>query len=194
MDTQVLNRLNRRLADALGTNGNGEGRHKWAHTRDITLIWRKDSEFKQSASGLWTPDAQYETIRQEDEDYWTIAVWDSPPSPDVWLTLYGSDIPYPRGGMWFVSSVRLPEGVEPTDAHTDAVIGAVRYRNERVRTFRDAMNRINEKQAEIARRRDALYDDWIKDQFTAGFNVPGSRGYHASFPAVQKASGAKETA
>ncbi len=193
MDKQTLDRLNRRLADALGTNCNGEGRHRWAHTREITLVWRKDSDLRQTESGLWVPEANYQTIRQEDEDYWTIAVWDSPPSADVWLKLYGSDIPYPQRGMWFVSSVRLPEDAEPNDAYTDEVIGAVRYRNERIRTFRDALNRVNEKQAEIARRRDALYDDWIRDQFTAGFNVPGSRGFHVSFPAVQKASGAKET-
>lgn len=193
MDQKILNRLNRRLADALGRNFKGEGRYKWAHTRDITLVWRKDSEFTQAVSGLWTPDVKYEIIRQDDEDYWTIAVWDHPPSADVWFKLYGSDIAYPQHGMWFVSDVRLPDDAEPNDAYTDSVIGAIRYRNDRIRTFRDSLNRINENIAAGEKRREALYDDFIKDRFTAGFNVPGSRGYHASFPAVQKASGGKET-
>lgn len=194
MDKSTLDRLNRRLADAFGLTPSGEGRYKWAHTSTVMMMWRKDSDLKQAASGLWLPDAQYEQIRQEEEDYWTIASWEAPPTPEAWVTLYGAgaDIPYPQHGMFYVSNVRLPDDAEPTDAYTEQVIGALRYKHGNVKTFRDALQMINGKLANKERRRDALYDDWIKDQFTAGFNVPGSRGFHASFPAVQKGIGAKE--
>ena len=117
MDSQTLKRLNRKLAD-LGLNPEGEPYFKWIHCRDLKFPCLSEK----TAGGIALPVARYEWVPQIDMDAWVVAAWDIPATYEEWCRLFGPDFPYVRKGLYYASSLLIPEGYEPNDAFTDVAI------------------------------------------------------------------------
>ena len=183
MSKTYVDRLNRTLADAFGIAPNGEPKFKWAHTRDVLFPL--------------VTDGRVEMVRQMDEDYWTIAAWEQP-TPAEWLALFESKVPYPSNGVHYVSDVRLPDGVEPTEAATQEVLRCLRYKTERVRTLRDAIGHVDGIVEAGEKRQDELVSDFVGNALCWETWVPGPSGVFVPpgtqiAPSPEPATAQKET-
>ena len=160
MNHPYVDRLNTQLADAFGRTLAGRPKYKWAHTSELRLPYLNED-------GVVTEE------RQCDDDYWTIAVWQQP-TPGEWLAVYGTRVPLPSDGVYYASDVRLPSGVEPSEATTQKVMATIRYRDRNLRTMRDALAYVND----AADRREAeareRAEDFVRECMVYGTWVPGA--------------------
>jgi hypothetical protein len=147
-----IERMNRQLADAFGRNLHGEGRYKWAIANTVMF------PFKTSNDSL-----KFTEVPQVEKKAWSIAAWEDPPTPAAWRSMFGSEVPYPSNGMYFVSDVILGEGIDPTEEMTQAVIGALKYKGAKVRTMREAYDRIEAKMEAHERAVNSRQESFLAD-------------------------------
>lgn len=184
MDTHVLARLNRVLADpvtGLGRNPHGQPMYKWAHTRELQFPLALPSETR-SQGGIFMLGSHYQWTRQIEDDRWVLAVWDGSWSEAQWNATFRGEVPWPRQGMYYASDIMLKPGVEPNDQATNDVLGKVRAKAPM--TMKDFLEHAEAKVERAKRETEQIQSDYIDDVVTAFGNIPGKRGGSVSFGGI----------
>lgn len=183
MEAHTLKRMNRSLKDHLGSNLYGDPLYKWLHTSDEALRYPlRVSESMVQLNGILRPVARYEWQRQIEDERWVVASWSEPPSYDEWLSMFGSEIGWPRRGLYYSTDIMLKLGIEPNDAATNDVIGKVKA--QRRLTYRDFLDHANAKAEHASNEALRQQHDLIDDAVTAFGNIPGKRGGSVSFGGI----------
>ncbi len=184
MDKNVLRRLNKRLADELGSNLFGEPIYKWARTEDLTYPYRTTDNFFQPQGQVWMPQAEtrHEMITPHLRGRWALAKWVSPEMYKIWAEGCGNQANIPMRGLYWVSDIILKSGLEPNEELTSECIS-------KVKIFRrlDKQQILDHQQGAIRRseRAEQSYVDALVDERMPAFNnVPGKRGGHVSYGGV----------
>lgn len=179
MDSQVLKRLNRRLED-LGRTPEGGPMFKWSHARDLKF----PALVEKTSGGIVIPGGVYEWVPQMDVDMWMVAAWEVPPTYSEWVALFGPKVPYVCHGLYYATSLILPEGLEPNDAFTDQAVGYIKLKRNMIRSHRDLYRLQLDAIAKREADKEKEADDWLRDRVTAFYNTPGERGHHVSYGGI----------
>ncbi len=172
MDQSRLKRLNQILADQLGSNSQGP-LYKWAWTRDLRI-------------GIQTAFRRYEHVPQVAEDRWALAMWQAPPSEELFKMTFGTEMAYPRSGWYHVCDTPvdrlLEEGFEPSERFTYYIIHLTK--KQRAMSMRDIRRTIEDNRAARDVEKDKHVGDYLDDVVTAFGNLPGKRGGSVSFGGI----------
>jgi len=181
MQTTELARLNRILGDSLGRNPQGEPIYMWIWSRDLKFPIRSSNDMVER-NGLIVFEPQYTWEPQVTGDCWLLAKWLLPGEPDVWLAAFGTEVPFPQHGLFYVTDVMLRPGIEPNEAVTYDTIGKVQHL--RSLTVSQVLETQQIKMDRNEQRSDDRVADWIADKAVAFGNVPGKRGGQVSFGGI----------
>lgn len=177
-----LARLNRILGDSLGRNPQGDPIYKWIWSRELTFPLRS-KEKTVERNGIIVFEPSYEWEPQVAGDCWLLAKWLMPEgSYDSWLTSFGSEVPFPAHGLYYVTDVMLKPGLEPNEAITYDCIGKVKHL--RGLTLSEVVDAQQAKMDRNDKASETRLEDFIADKATAFGNVPGKRGGVVSFGGV----------
>lgn len=154
-------------------------RYRWMWTADLWFPFRKGNKEVRTPAGLIVLEPNYEMVRQYDEDAYCIAKWEAPPPPSQWIAQYGRDLGYMGDGMYLVTNIVLPQGVEPTEALTQEAIEMIV--SQQTRSYRELLEESERRNQAHIEEGNKRMRDAVMDSLTVGDTVPGKRGYSTSF-------------
>jgi hypothetical protein len=184
MDQKELNRLNKIIADELGSAPNGEAMYKWSKASDLKQPIRVGNEEYTSPGGLilmrpkcvlrsWADIGGY--------DYWVVAHWRGPTmSEQAWDTTFGNFFPYPsRGDYLPVANAHRPIHEDPDEVATRFAVMLLRKSIDRTtQTLLSDLKDQEERDKHVVQGR---VDSFVDDIMPAFGNIPGEK-LHVSFP------------
>ncbi len=193
--------LNELLRRSLGSNPYGEGLFKWEYSED--LYWptvqagkydvtehkgpvrdAKGRFQKRTSISVVTPVCKKERMCTKYFRQWVITRWLPPERLHTWTAVMPGT-PFPaRGYRVHINGTQIPPDDVPNLRDTERFIENIREaRSISIEALTELMEEEWERREKESENR---LTDQIEDAFTAFLNVPGSRGYHVSFPSVEK--------
>lgn len=183
MNGKLLRQLNGRLVAELGRNPSGGNNFRWTRTDSDIATAYEDTGFeeKKSPAGVVYFETAYRTFKWAEIHglRWCMAKWRAW-DREEWIASHGTQLPWPRHGEYEIYGGIMPEGEEPDDKTTTAIVHFIRL-NLQMTAYdheQEALVKLKLKaKAEKAQTDDEIDDDWV------AFNhMPGTRGGHVSLP------------
>jgi hypothetical protein len=181
MTKQELTRLNRIFADKRGKNEYGEPIYRWFRSPELTYPQRTDKDWVMR-SGIMVLDSKYEWTPQIDEDRWVVAQWRRE-DPKDWEAQFGTEVPWPQRGLYYVTNLMLKEGMEPCESITNKFADMIA--TQAAMSFRDVYRAMEQHKEQQAAEAEKMVEQVVDDAWPAFDNgEPGKRGNHVSFGGI----------
>lgn len=175
------------LRAELGTNP----LYAWKHTRDLFMIVQKVIEGQPQYDYKANPETGLIELHpimmkmpmlRRLTDNWVLARWVAANQEACVKQLCGVKVFMPPDGIWQPFEITaLRSGIKPRRSDTDYCIQGVRGQRAAIQ---DLFDNAEERQDKAALADSKRFADACRDQFTAGFQVPGTKGA-VSFPTPQ---------
>lgn len=184
-----LEKLNRRLGEALGVNPHGEPLYRWFDT-NTWEHWMKKLDATREArtpSGLIVMEPVYVTrlMCPALPDRHIIGHWHDPGPEFTWRQTHGTDQLWPARGYYVQTNFWTPEiGQEPTWSDSERFIQMAR--RHRSMTAQEDTNQHQEAIDKEEKAADTAVDEFLDDLLPTFSHVPGIRGGNVSYPSVSK--------
>lgn len=168
--------------------------YQWKHTSTLYFHIQKVVENESSIDPQWDYIANPETgivelkpvyVRMPMmplfQNHWILAKYVKADQEEAFRQRFGTRVEYPRDGIWQpINTTVLREGITPSMRDTWAMIHAVRANRNAVEDwFRNG----EAKQDKIERAASSRRKDMIRDRFTVGLEIPGTKGAVSLFNA-----------
>jgi hypothetical protein len=154
----------------------------WAKASKLDLFARLSGNDIQETGGLvvlavprW---ARTDWTNVVGGDRWVVAMWHPPMPRSQWDATIGPAFPYPSQGSYIpVQGAVLPLGDEPDESRTIYAIG--RLKIDLSKTVRDREEEAEETLARQRAEMESMTEAWLRNTFTAFYNIPGHKGHTA---------------
>lgn len=176
--------LNEKHFLQFGTTPSGALKIQWMRTDEMYSLFKRGHSTVLMANGLHAATSVYKK-RTLDEIYgpaWTVAAWAAPVPQAQWIAEFGTEMPWPREGMYLpIECIMRALSLPPDEAVTLTAVQSIKRHLEMTTEEKIAAAESPAK----AKDKD-MESDWqafAKDSQTAFNNDPGGKG-HVSFPSV----------
>lgn len=191
--SREIQRMNKRLGDALGMNPHGEPAYKWIWVNTWMHFMQDQNGYEPKATetGLIVMAPKYIPRRMvpglddpnsPHRDRWHVGHWHDSGDEYAWRQMFGSAALWSRFGHYSMTDIWSQQGQAPNQQTTDDLI--VRVKQFRAMTVADARKKFAEEATKQEYDKDNLRLDIIGDAMTAFGNDPGKRSGSVSFPST----------
>ena len=140
-------------------------------------LFKRGHDEEKTESGIWVAVSKYQ-MRNFVEFYglaWTVAEWGQPCTRGQWIAQFGTEVPWPREGMYFpMEYVMRAIDLIPDDAASEVAVRALK--RHKAKTVEQHVEEAEAVPNAMKASKRAEWQDFVHDARPAFDNNPGGKG------------------